>query len=225
MFKNQVQGITERSPSSSSEAAGITIKSELAQARELLWRLLYARFISRLSDYESMPDDLKENPSLVGDYVHSIMKPAYVVYLMRCQERQGNVHYLKVGHAKNLKTRWGQIQTCCPLNIYHVMYTVVYSKEQAICLEKSFQGETVGHVRGEWFGFKGPEGVFGGIENAMDKVESSMEYPLRWFRSRFGFQESDLNDEPRRFVANCFTTAFRELRKEGHDMDFFIFTR
>lgn len=206
-----------------SRTLGIGVKrGELAQARELLWRLVYARFLKKLDDPEGAPDVVKNNPSIVGNFVHAVVKPSYCVYFMRCSERGGKYHYVKVGHAKNLRTRMAQIQSSCPLEVVHSMYALTHSKQKAIEIESKIHDATMGRINGEWFAYRSMDKLMGGLENGLEAAERAFDMPLHWLRYVPPGRTEPMENRDRRYVVDTWNEALLEVRVAGHDTDLLL---
>lgn len=102
---------------------------------------------------KDLPEDLKPNPEIVGNYVHSVVD-CVSVYAISCKETSGDVVHLKIGFASNIKQRLGGIDNGCPLEISKVLYFCTGSQGAAMALEKAIHEELKPyHSKLEWFRF------------------------------------------------------------------------
>lgn len=157
-----------------------------------------------------VPEYLQDNPLLLGQVVHSVIGGC-AVYLLPVTEQGSDIHYMKIGVARNIEQRMRTIRTSLPLPLGKAMYFCVGPFKQALELERELHSWFDDcKWQGEWFCFECKEDMDKGVLYAIDRADEFLGIDANSFV--FDFDDVDNPDVP---AARAFAKAIWDAAGKG----------
>ena len=137
------------------------------------------RFIAKVRDKlqrQDLPAYFLDEPELVDHLMHEVVTGCSV-YVLTCNE--GDAYFVKVGLARDIRSRLSSIATACPLDVECASYFCLpgygRARKLEVAIHKKFEQQ---RVRGEWFRFEG-------LNRRDAFIQNVIEFAKDWLKEDF----------------------------------------